>query len=127
MNYRQKVGKFGETLARDYLRRHGYEIIKTNLKVSYKEIDIIACRGRFVVFIEVKTRTSSAYGSADENLDSKKIDNLKKALNHYFYLNDNKLFNQEIDLNYVRIDLIAVDINRRKKIAKIKHYKDVAW
>lgn len=127
MNYRQKVGKFGEQLARDYLKRHGYEIIKTNLKISYKEIDIVARRDRFVVFIEVKTRTGLAYGSADENLDSKKIDNLKKALNHYFYLNDNRLFGQEIDLNYIRIDLISVDINRRQKTAKIKHYKDVGW
>lgn len=127
MNYRQKVGKFGEQLAGDYLRRHGYEIIKTNLKISRQEIDIIARRGRSVVFIEVKTRTGLVYGSADENLDSRKIDNLKKALKLYFYLNDDRLEGRRIDLNYVRIDLISVDINRRKKTAKIKHYKDVAW
>lgn len=118
MNYKQKVGKFGEDLASDYLIRHGYKIIGRNVKISYKEIDIIAKYSKIIVFIEVKTRMSSILGSANDAFSQKKMNTLKKALAYYIY-------DKNVNENYVRLDLIAIDINRKNKIAKIKHYNDV--
>ncbi len=118
MNYRQNVGKFGETLAKNFLIRHGYKIIDCNVKISYQEIDIVANFKEKIVFVEVKTMTSSAFGLAEDNITSKKIKNLKKALNTY--LNNNNL-----GLENIRLDLISIDICKNKKIAKIKHFKDL--
>lgn len=118
MNHNQKVGRFGEGLARDYLVRHGYKIIGENIKVSYKEIDIIAKKQSLIVFIEVKTRTSDKFGFADEAISSKKIKHLKRAIGAYL-----KSYNPEF--KDIRLDLIAIDIDKYKKIAKIKHYKDI--
>ncbi len=118
MNYNQKVGKFGEILAKNYLIRQGYGIIETNKKTSYLEIDIIANIKEKLVFIEVKTRTSNIYGAADQAISSKKLKLLKKAI--ILYINRAKFYTENI-----RLDLISVDINKRKKIANIKHYKDI--
>ena len=119
MNYRQKVGKFGENLAANYLEKHGYRILDVNIKTSYKEIDIIAKINQKTVFVEVKTRTSKTLGEADEIIGSKKINNLKKAM--AMYLKNHKNINQK----NIRLDLISVFINKNKEIANIKHYRDI--
>ena len=118
MNYRQKVGKFGENIARDYLLRRGYKIIGLNQKISFKEVDIIARDGETLVFIEVKTRLSQIFGGADDAFDFRKLSNLKEALELYIYKNN-------FDGNLARLDFVSVDISRQKKKAKIKHYKDI--
>ncbi|RLC38267.1 YraN family protein [Candidatus Falkowbacteria bacterium] len=118
MNYRKKVGDYGEKIAANYLKRKGYLIIEKNVKVSFKEIDIIAKIKEIIVFIEVKTRTSNTLGSADEAISGKKINNLKKAINSY--LAENK-----IKANNIRLDFIAINIDKYKKIANIKHFEDI--
>ena len=118
MNYKQIVGQFGEAIARNYLIRNGYQIVDSNVKISYKEIDIIASKGDFTVFIEVKTRTSSILGKADEAFSAKKMRYFKTAIANY-------IFEKNINENYVKIDLISVDIDKYKKTAKIKHFKDI--
>jgi len=118
MKYKQRIGKFGERLAINYLIRRGYKILATNLKVSYQEIDIFAQRGKTIVFIEVKTRTTLTLGQADQSLTIKKMANIRKALDIFVY-------EKELDENYIRLDLISIDINRLKKKAKIKHYRDI--
>ncbi len=70
------------------------------------------------MFVEVKTRTTKSFGLADESLTNKQINSLKKALAVY-------LFKYKYNQNNVRLDLFAIQIERHKKIAKIKHYKDI--
>lgn len=112
------IGKYGEDLAVLYLEKKGYKILDRNVKISYKEIDIVSKKGSKIVFVEVKTRTTSAFGSADESLRRTQIKNLKKALAIYLYKNN---YNQ----NNVRLDLIAIDVDKNNKSANIKHYKDI--
>ena len=83
MNYRQIIGAYGEELARKYLVKNSYRIISQNIKTSHKEIDIIAKQNNILVFVEVKTRTSTKYGQADEAMSHKKISFLKKAIGIY--------------------------------------------
>lgn len=118
MNYNQKIGNFGENLAKDYLIKHNYKIIAQNVKISFQEIDIIAYIKGIYVFVEVKTRTSSIYGAADEAVNNRKILNLKKAIIKY-------LNKANISSRNIRLDMVSIDINKIKKIAKIKHYKDI--
>ncbi|PIR93178.1 endonuclease [Candidatus Falkowbacteria bacterium CG10_big_fil_rev_8_21_14_0_10_43_10] len=116
--HNQEIGRYGEQLACEYLIRKGYKILSRNYKASYKELDIVAERGVFIVFAEVKTRISKYYGSGIESMSQKKQRDLKYAINKYLTLK--KLWNKE-----PRGDLILVDINKGKKIAKIKHYEDI--
>jgi len=119
MNYKQKIGKYGEELACDFLNRKGYDIVDRNVKNSYQEIDIIAEFNKNFIFIEVKTRTSDSMGEADEQINNKKLENLKNAIFSYLDMHN-------LDKVEPRLDLIAIDINKETKTAKIKHYKDIA-
>ncbi len=56
------LGKNGEATARDYLLSRGYEIIAVNWRFGRAEIDLVARQGDILVFVEVKTRSSSRFG-----------------------------------------------------------------
>lgn len=62
----EKLGAFGERKAANYLRLHGYRIIDTNCRYRQGEIDIIAKRSDYIVFVEVKLRKNNTYGEARE-------------------------------------------------------------
>lgn len=114
----KKIGGFGEELAQNFLTRRDYKIIHTNFTLGAKEIDIIAQQENLTVFVEVKSRTSPHLQEADTALTPKQIKTLKKAISLYCYRN-------KINKNQVRLDLIAIDINKTRKKAHLKHYRDI--
>ena len=63
---RRILGAAGEDLAADWYGQRGYEILERNWRRREGEIDLIARRGRTVVFCEVKARTSDRFGSGAE-------------------------------------------------------------
>lgn len=60
------LGRYGEAQAADYLRKRKYRILGMNYTCRFGEIDIIAEKGGFVVFVEVKLRKNDAYAKARE-------------------------------------------------------------
>lgn len=113
------MGAWGEQLASDYLCKQGYRMIDRNVKTSYKETDLICWQGEDLVFVEVKTRIGARYGEAVEMINDKKIHNMKQAVRAY-------LLSNRLKFRSVRLDFIAVDVNREGGVAKIRHYKDIA-
>ena len=63
---RQSLGKLGESLACEELRRRGYAILATRHRTRFGEIDIVSIRNGSVAFVEVKARRSSRHGGAVE-------------------------------------------------------------
>lgn len=59
---RRKTGDQGEEIAVNYLVSHGYRILERNFSCKGGEVDIIARKDTFLIFIEVKTRRSLSYG-----------------------------------------------------------------
>lgn len=72
------LGRHGEDLAAGYLRQHGYRLVQRNWRCAQGEIDVIAVRGDETVFVEVKTRTSSAYGHPFEAITPRKLARLRR-------------------------------------------------
>ncbi len=60
--HRQVLGAAGEALAAEWYVEHGYTVIDRNWRRREGEIDLVLSRGSEVVFCEVKTRTSDAFG-----------------------------------------------------------------
>ncbi len=118
MSYRQKIGEFGEKLAKNYLLRKQYKILETNLRVGHKEVDILAKFNKKLIFVEVKTRLYGDSTGADEAVDENKINYLTSALSQYVYAHG-------YDPEAVRLDLIAITLNKVNNTANIKHYKDI--
>ena len=69
---RRALGAEGESLAAGHLRRLGYRIAARNVRAGGVEIDLVAVRGRLVVFVEVKTRSSRAFGAPEGAVDARK-------------------------------------------------------
>ncbi len=65
-NDKRSLGAFGEDAACRYLKRRGYRILGRNFSCRFGEIDVIARRGRYVAFVEVKLRKNADHGAAAE-------------------------------------------------------------
>jgi len=59
---RSARGRWGEDQAERWYRQQGYEVVARNWRVTAGELDLILCRGRLVVFCEVKTRATDSFG-----------------------------------------------------------------
>lgn len=114
-DYRQKMGEFGERLARLFLSKRGYEIVLQNYRTRFGEIDIIAQKENKLFFVEVKARTTDEFGPPQEAVTRYKLNRLRRAVE--IYLLDKNLSNQDW-----QIDVISVAIDKEKKKAKIQRW-----
>lgn len=83
MRITNPVGLLGENHAVDFLKKKGYIIIERNFRKGYGEIDIVATKDNTLVFVEVKTRTSDAYGTPFEAITRRKLHELVKMAQFY--------------------------------------------
>lgn len=85
---RLSLGRWGEEEAARFLRRLGMTIVERNLRTPVGEIDIIARQGKTLVFVEVKTRRSDAFGTPQEAVGpTKQRQIIRTAL---WYMGDGK-------------------------------------
>ena len=63
MSQNIEIGKFGEKIAANHLKRNGYRILENNFRCKFGEIDIIALHRDTMVFVEVKTRKNNLFGN----------------------------------------------------------------
>ncbi len=111
------LGKLGEEMAVEFLRKNGYEILETNWTFQKAEVDIIAQKENTLAIIEVKTRSSLDFGLPQDFVKPKKIQLLVKAVNEYVVSNN-------LDIE-VRFDIIA--IHKEGKSYVIEHLKDAFY
>jgi putative endonuclease len=117
MSQHNELGQKGEEIAASYLEEQGYKIIKRNWRFGKDEIDIIAETKNFIVFVEVKTRSSSYFGEPEDAVDYQKQRFLVRAADAY-------VNQKEIDLE-VRFDIISILFEHGKQI--IRHIEDAFY
>lgn len=108
------IGNSGENEVCEFLKRHGYEIVKRNFTIRGGEIDIIARKDNVIAFVEVKTRKPDALSSGEEAVTYSKKKLIIKAAEAYIMK-----FGTD-DCTY-RFD-VAVAIMENAKILKLKYY-----
>ena len=111
------LGKVGEELAVEFLRKNGYEILETNWTFQKAEVDIIAQKENTLAIIEVKTRSSLNFGLPQDFVKPKKIQLLVKAVNEY-------VITHNLDVE-VRFDIIAV--HKEGKSFAMEHLVDAFY
>lgn len=114
MAQHNETGKQGEEAAARYLREQGYDILARNYRYQHAEIDLIAQKGKLLVFVEVKTRSNLSYGNPEEFVSYTKAKLIMKAAEHYIFTTD-WLFD-------IRFDIIAVAQTSNE--LKLKHLED---
>lgn len=118
MSKHNELGKEGEILAQIFLQNLGYIILKTNYRIGYKEIDIIAKDKNTIVFVEVKYRSNKQYGMPEDFVSYAKKEHIKAAAQRYM---DNIK-----DLTPSRFDVISI-LHLPGTEPSIFHFKDAFY
>lgn len=101
-NGKRSFGKAGEQIAADFLRKKGYKIIEQNFRFGkLGEIDIISLENEYICFIEVKTRTGTAFGLPCESVNKRKQRNIIKLAQ--IYLKENNLTEKNVRFDVVEV------------------------
>lgn len=109
-------GKRGEELAAQYLRKHGYKILDRNFRAHHGEIDIIAKDKKQFVFVEVKSRTSSFFGTPIESIHTKKMESFVRTAQFFLQKYKKEQESYRFDAIEVAADGDKVSINHVKNI-----------
>ena len=118
MGLTQRIGKYGESAAAEYLRRKGYLILSQNYRCKFGEVDIIALSpDKCTVFVEVKTRQNTDYGYPSQFVNYQKQNKLRKTALCY----------TRTDQIYMRFDIVEVLYkieNNKIMVAGVKHIEN---
>ena len=113
---RTRLGSAGEGIARRHLEERGYALRQANYRCPWGEVDLVMERGDTVVFVEVRTKRSSAFGTPEESVTAAKRKRLTATAYHY-------LQEREIDVPF-RIDLVAIVLDRRGAVQRVTHLEN---
>ena len=107
------TGKLGEKIAMNFLKKKGYRILETNFRCREGEIDIVAEQKDYLVFVEVRTKTGSDFGSPEESVTFTKKEKLITLA--FTYLNAHRNLH-----SLWRIDFVAVELGEQGKVTRIE-------
>ena len=110
---RRNTGILGEKLARDFLKKKGYRIRGTNFRCREGEIDIIAQKKDYLVFVEVRTKASTSFGNPEESVTSAKKERLIASALTYI------ASHKDLPTSW-RIDFVAVELDQNGKTTRIE-------
>ena len=108
------LGRWGEMIARRFLILHDYNIRSFDWRDGHHELDIVAEKLGFLIFVEVKTRSSDRFGQPEEAIDRDKVRYLKMAADAY-------MMREKVDMP-CRFDVIS--IVREGDAYRLRHIKD---
>lgn len=110
---RREVGALGEKIAAEYLTRRGYVIRERNFRSKEGEIDIIAEKDDFLVFIEVRTRTGPSFGTPEESVTAKKKERLIALAQAY------REGRKDLPRSW-RIDVVALELGPEGEVSRLE-------
>lgn len=115
---RQELGKEGEDIALKFLKDKGYRLIARNYAVQrYGEIDLIMQDGNYLVFVEVRTKRNTIYGTPLETINYEKRRQIVKMARLY-------MIRKKVDSNvFCRFDVVGIVLPKGGE-PQIEYYKD---
>lgn len=112
---RRARGDAAEAAAVQYLEQRGYKVVDRNFCCPYGELDVVAEQGETLCFVEVRMRSSAAWGDPAHTVSWAKQRRVARAALHY-------LFRRGGPERMVRFDVISV-VGRGEK-AQVEHIPD---
>jgi putative endonuclease len=112
----REIGNIGENAVAAFLEHNGYEILKRNFTVRGGEIDIIARKGKYLVFVEVKTRKSGSLTSGESAITVSKHRHIVKTAEIYY-----RRYKEKYGTATCRFDVAVAEIEYQK-IKHVKYY-----
>ncbi len=109
---RRALGALGERKAVEYIKKKGYRIVEKNFRCREGEIDVIARHRDYLVFVEVRTRTGSDFGTPEESVTAAKKDKLVSLALSYLQTHRNVP-------SLWRFDVVAVEVGAGGEVSRI--------
>lgn len=115
------IGRYGENAAAEFLKSKNYKILEQNYHASHNEIDIIAENKKYIVFVEVKTRTvvpnsRFEYETPASAVTYRKQRRILAAAQTYLNVHPSK--------KTPRLDVIEVYLSQSGEVLEINHMED---
>lgn len=120
MAYRQSLGRRGEDIAAVFMQDQGYSLLERNARTAYGELDLVVRDQDVLVFVEVKTRSSSSLAPPEAGLTARKQTHLRAAAQAYVQAHP------DLPGDY-RIDVIAILGLRRGSAPEIVHFENAVY
>ena len=117
MSQKKDIGNKGEQTAKEYLEKEGYQILDTNWYHHHRELDIIAKDGKELVIVEVKTRSTNAFGEPFDAVNALKKKRMIRAAEGYI-----RRYKFEGE---TRFDIISIVFEKEKY--QLEHIKDAFY
>lgn len=117
---RKEVGDRGEKAAQSFLQKKGYRIKETNYRCREGEIDIVAEKKNCLIFVEVRTKTSTEFGSPEESVTAAKKGKLTATALSYVSSHKNVP-------EAWQIDFIGIELDGKGKPTRIEHIENAVW
>ncbi|MBI2098565.1 MAG: YraN family protein [Candidatus Wildermuthbacteria bacterium] len=111
------VGRLGEKLASEYLRKQGYTILAQNYRTRYAEIDLIAKQKDVLVIVEVRTKVGEQFGTPEETLNYKKLQKVRRNAEAYVAYGKWK--------GPCRIDAVCIVLAEDYTPQRIEHHENI--
>ena len=118
---RTKLGDWGEAQAADFLRNKGWLIIATKYRCRWGEVDIVTQDKEQLVFVEVRTKRSTNFGTPEESLSSAKVRRLTRTCQDYLQNQLEDGAESQVDW---RIELISVYAGKGFTSERISHIEN---
>lgn len=96
-------GRQAEDFASKFLTQNGYKVIDRNFRSRFGEIDIVALKDEYLIFVEVKARWSNKFGLPEEAVTSSKLWKIGRTGEYYSLLHPGLP-------KKLRIDVVALEI-----------------
>ena len=117
MEEKHILGKKGEKLAADHLLKNNFTILEKNWRFLKAEIDLIVQKGEFIVFVEVKTRTTNEYGEPESFVSNQQQKMIISAAHEYITKNGVEL--------EARFDVISIITGGKQE--ELDHIEDAFY
>lgn len=115
--YKINLGRWGENIAVDYLKSIGYSIVDRNVRTPYGELDIVADSNDLLIFVEVKTRTTTSYGMPEAGVTEQKRKHIIDSVEFFFQEHP------DLERDW-RIDVIAIRGKKNTNKLEITHFQN---
>ncbi|SDT77736.1 YraN family protein [Actinoplanes derwentensis] len=113
---RRAIGAYGERLAARHLEGNGLELLQRNWRCAEGEIDLILRDGDDVVFCEVKTRRTTAFGPPAAAVDHRKVRRLRQLASRW-------LTEAGVRAAQIRFDVVEI-LPQPRGAARVHHIRD---
>jgi putative endonuclease len=108
-----KTGNKGEALAAEFFQKEGWNIVARNFRWGKAEIDLIIQRDDWVIFVEVKTRRSSAFGEPEDFVGDLQVNRIFDAAEEWIFSTNWQ--------GHIRFDIVSVKLGEEPVI---EHFED---